>query len=982
MYLKEIEVSGFKSFAEKLNIKLDNNITCIVGPNGSGKSNIVDAVRWVLGEQSVKSLRGDGNMSDVIFSGSLSRKASSVASVSLIFDNSDNYLNIPFTEVSVKRRVYKTGENEYFLNGEKCRLKDITDLFMDSGIGKESFNIISQGEVMQILSTSAHDRRIIFEEASGVLKYKKRKDEANRKLDRTNNNLDRANDIILELEGQVIPLREQSKKAKEYLENKDMLEKSEIALVAYETNEINEKIKETKTELNNLNEQLIISNNNYNKTDGSLINKKEEVKNIEIELNNLNQKLLVVTREKEELNSEKLLIKERSKYKATDSKVHDNIANLKEQSLNLDNEINKLQKEFEIENINYNEIKNKLKEIEEKVLDSNKTREDNLKEYNYKTKEYLELKNKISVLEDRIEQGGNLPYSVKAVLTNPRLTGIDNVLSNLISTNDKFNTALDVAILTSKNYIVCSDEVAAKEAVNYLKDNKLGRATFLPRNVIKPKYIDLETLDVLKRQMGYIDSLNNVVKCDNKYQNIIDNQLGNVILTTDIDSANKIGRVIKNRYRIVTLDGEIINVGGSITGGSLNKTSSIVTEKLELEKLKEKKKMLKHVIFEIENTLKRIDDDKKEIDKELYQYKSEFVNKEELLKTKIALINERQKSSEFITKELSQLEKLVDSSLSHEEEEIINKHALKVQEEDNLVLEINKLTNVRNKSRLELDEMEAKNKEDNQNIRKLENEIKEKEILLSKMDVKIDNYLQILNEDYSMTFEKAFSEYKLDMDPVEARNKVNMYKANIKRIGMVNLDSIEEYERVNERYEFLTSQRDDLLKAKEDLYEIIAEMDEVMKIEFAKTFELIRVEFKKVFRQLFNGGEADLKLTDPDNILETGVDIIASPAGKKLTTITLLSGGEKTLTAISLLFAILNVRTVPFCLFDEVEAALDEANVDNFGKYLDHYKEKTQFLLITHKKKTMEYAKTLYGITMQESGVSKLVSVKLDGVEV
>ena len=973
MYLKEIQASGFKSFADKLNIVLDDNITCIVGPNGSGKSNVVDAVRWVLGEQSVKSLRGDGSMTDVIFSGSKSRNSLNVASVCLVFDNSDNYLKVPYTEVSIKRRVYRTGENEYFLNGEKCRLKDITDLFMDSGIGKESFNIISQGEVQKILSNSPYDRRVVFEEAAEVLKYKKRKEEAIRKLDRTDNNLDRVNDIINELEVQLEPLKEQSTKAKEYLENKKLLENIEVALIAYEIENLNNEYQESKKKIETLHSEIVSLSTNSSGSDA-----KVDILKLEKEINEYNQKLLTLTRQEEKLNGEKNILKERSKYDASEMKVHENITFLKENELKLKNDISLLEQEI---NVNQEALKEKLefiRSLDSEIKSLEEKENSYLREENFKKKDNYDLDNKISVLENFIENGGNLPNSIKNIMNNPRLNGIHDVIGNLVTIDYKFSKALDIALGASKQFLVVDNEMCAKDAINYLKENKLGRCTFFPINVIKPKTVDSETLNILRSEMGYIDTVANMASCSKEYKNIIYNQLGNVLLVTDIDAANRISKRINNRYKIVTIDGEVIHVGGSITGGIISSSRNMFSDKQELERLKKQKNSNFEVIRELEEKSQSILKEKESIISKKDGIQSEYILEQEKINGKNNTLLEYRERLDSTTRELNSLSHVVDSSISKEEERIMNEFYDTQKEKQETELMLRDTTKKRDNLKAMIEEIEAKNKLNNSNLNKKQNELKDLEIKVSKMDVKLDYYLNTLSEDYELTFEKAKEKYQLEIEVEEARVKVNTYKNNIKKIGMVNLASIEEYDKVSERYNFLDGQKKDLLEAKDTLLEIISEMDEVMKEEFLKTFKQIQVEFEGVFKQLFGGGRASLKLTDPDNILETGVEIIASPPGKKLTTISLLSGGEKTLTAISLLFAILNVRPIPFCIFDEVEAALDEANVDNFGKYLDHYKTKTQFLLITHKKKTMEYANTLYGITMQESGVSKLVSVKLE----
>lgn len=980
MYLKEISATGFKSFADKLTISLDGKTTCIVGPNGSGKSNIVDAVRWVLGEQSVKSLRGDSNMSDVIFSGSKNRNALNVATVSLTFDNSDNYINIPYNEITVKRRVYRTGENEYFINNEKCRLKDITDLFLDSGIGKSSFNIISQGEVQKIVSESSYDRRVIFESAAEVLKYKKRKEDALKKLDKTHTNLERVNDIIAELEIQVEPLREQSIKAEEYLKIKNELKNIEVALLSSEITTINEEYQLTKEKIEKLNNEIMNLGVQSNKSDTELLDLKNNLSKIELTIKELNNRLLSLTKEEEKINGEKNILKERQKYDASNSKVHENISSLKEEKLKKENIIH-------LDKIDLDTLQNELESIKSEINNltllgntSKKEYQDSFNEYNEKTKLLADIDHKIGIIEDYINNGGTINNSIKAILNNPRLRGIHQTLGALLEIDEKYLKALDVSLGGSKQFIVVENEDSAKSAINYLKDNKLGRATFFPISVIKPRGVDLDTLNVVRNMQGFISVLMDVVKYDSKYYNVVSNQVGNVLLVDNIDNANKISKVINQRYKIVTLDGDIVHIGGTMTGGSLNTSKSIFEEKHELETLRVKRREIAEVIATLEENIKSSTSKLEDNSEKIRQKEIVLIQTQEKYNAKKSSLDITNEEYNNIINELRSLENLVDSSLSKEEDRIMKLYYETSREKEEVVREIARSTKEKDKISSTIDNIEATNKLNNTSLYTKEKELKTLEINISKMDVLLDNYLRILSEEYEMTYEKAKSNYILEMDTKEARSLVNSYKNRIKQIGMVNVQAIEDYKRVSERYNFLNSQKDDLLNAKDTLLEIINEMDTVMKEEFLTTFNKIDIEFQEVFKQLFKGGSASLKLTNPDDLLETGVDIIASPPGKKLTSINLLSGGEKTLTAICLIFAILNVKPIPFCLFDEVEAALDEANVDNFGKYLNNYKDKTQFLIITHKKRTMEYANTLYGITMQESGVSKLVSVKLDNI--
>ena len=976
MYLKEIKISGFKSFADKLNISLDDDITCIVGPNGSGKSNIVDAVKWVLGEQSVKSLRGSNNMSDVIFSGSKSRNPLNLASVTLIFDNSDSYIKVPYTEIAVTRKVYRSGENEYLINNEKCRLKDINDLFLDSGMGKYAFNIISQGEVGKIISDSPYDRRVIFEEAAGVLKYKKRKEEALRKLDKTNNNLVRVNDIISELEEQIDPLRIQSEAALEYLDAKEKLEGIEIALIANDLDKLNNDYQNSSLLIEKVQNDIILLSKNNVDSDLELEKKKDELNKINENIASLNNEYISLTKEEERINGEKNIIKERSKYDSEDVKVHENIVSLKERKLSLDNKMKSLKSDKEIIDEKIGDINKDVNKIN---VDLNKYNNEHsllIKNINSKKSDIIGMDLKIKSLSDYIEQGGNTSINVKKVLSNPKLKGIHNIISKLIDVDDKYSLALEVALGGAKDYVVVDNPNVAKNCINYLKENGLGRVTFYPLDVIKPRYVEDNVLDILKRQEGFINILANIVDFKDSYRNIIFNQLGNVILVDDIDNANSIAKVISNRYKIVTLTGEVINVGGSITGGNV-KTKSIISEKYELQSLINNKKKMEELVLQLNDEERLVVDKIKILQQDLLKLEKEKLLLNEELGLKKDLFLNYKKEIEEVDLELSNLESVVNDSLQDEEEKILNKYYEVLNKKEELEKKVSLVTLEKEKISSSIEQIEANYRLSNSELRTKEAELKDLEIRNTKMSVKMDNLLMILSDNYSMTFEKAKANYILEIDEDIARKSVNELKNKIKKIGVVNLAAIDEFERVSTRYDFLTKQSKDLESAIETLLQIINELDEVMKKDFIKTFKEIEIEFNNVFKDLFGGGSAKLQLTDKDNVLDTGIDIIVTPPGKKVSTISLLSGGEKTLTAISLLFAILNIKSIPFCLFDEVEAALDEANVDRVGAYFKKYVGKTQLIIITHKKKTMEYAKTLYGITMQESGVSKLVSVKL-----
>lgn len=980
MYLKEIVAVGFKSFADKMDIQLDNEITCIVGPNGSGKSNVVDAVRWVLGEQSVKSLRGDGTMSDVIFSGSKSRKALNVASVELVFDNRDHYLNFDFSEVSIKRKAYRSGENEYFLNHQKCRLKDIVNLLLDTGIGKESFNIISQGEVDKILSHSSGDRRVIIEEAAEVLKYKKRKEEALKKLDKTHDNLSRINDIIGELEGQVEPLRRQSIKAKEYLDNQEKLEKLEVALLSYDIYHDSESVKILVEKRDKLEEKIMDISNTSSNRDVKILEDNHRLDQLQNTLSDKNKRLLEITEEVEKINSERLLLKEKNKNHSSQNAQKSELKKLVEEQAKIEADIHLISEEIEAVQ---NSIKQKNTELSQ--LDSSKNRMQQKKkllhnEYSKIDQEIITLRNKMNVIRHELDELSYLPRVIKQVLSCKKLTGIHQTIGNVIDVDEEFAKALEVSIQSCKNFIITDCEEDSKKAIQYLKEEKLGRATFFPLNIIEPRRVDSHCLTAIQHDQDFICVLSDIVRCDKKYNHIIQNQLGQILVSPDIDCARRLSKKINRHYRIVTLDGDVIHVGGSMTGGDSKNyhNQSSITLKQELNFLKENIFNKEVEKGNIQEEMDQLNTEINKIDEEYFKFTLEKASLNELLGVKNSNYHNFNQKLENILREVNSLKQIVNDTFIDHEKLLLDQYYEKCNIKEKIISDIQALSEEVDALKKNVDEAEALSRLKNSEIRTLEKEKNELDIQINRLEIRLDSMLNTLNEEYSLTFEKARKEYSLEEDSESARSKVSLYKSNIKKLGMVNLESIEEFERVNTRYEFLCSQKDDLLIAENSLLEIMQEMDGVIEQEFMRVYQLVNQEFSTVFKELFGGGSACLALTDPEHILTTGIDIEASPPGKKLSSISLLSGGEKTLTAISLLFAILNVKSVPFCLFDEVEAALDEANVETFGKYLAHYKNKTQFLIITHKKKTMEYADTLYGITMQESGVSKLVSVQLN----
>lgn len=978
MYLKSIKAQGFKSFADKLDLEINPGITGVVGPNGSGKSNIVDAVRWVLGEQSVKSLRGQSGMTDVIFSGSESRDPQKRAMVALTFDNNDNYLKSDFKEVEIKRVVYATGENEYYINNTRVRLKDVTDLFIDSGAGSNAFNIISQGNVTDIVNSKSVDRRVIFESAAGVLKYKKRKEESLRKLEKTEENLMRIKLVIDELAKTVEPLKEQSAVASEYLNFKNELESIDIALIAKEITDFNLEYNTLKNEIENLKDKLVT----FKASDVDEKIESLKFKNLELEnkINDKKEELLKITEDISTLNSEKKLTIERGKYEAKSEVVDANLLRLKEMSLNLDKtiavstkDVTDIEKSINNEREKIEEVKNELLVVKVKKSNSSNA----LMEAN---KSLFLLQNKIDILENNILSADNAPVSVRNILNNPRLHGIHNTIGKLIDIPDKYLIATDIALGGSANYIVVEDENAAMTAIDFLKERKLGRATFYPLNVIKSRFVNNDVINDIKSIKGYIGILSDLINYDIKYKNIIENQLGQVIVVDNVKTLNTIGKLIDYKYRIVSLDGEILHVGGSITGGT-SKKNSMLNEKNELAKLKEDEQKLKidieNLTAEVQNydkTLADLEEKEMVLNKYTILLNDELFNK----KTNLSKIMEEYKE---VQSELDGLNDLKSNKLDKHLEELLESISELTKSKEMLEKDIKNMSSEKQDVTDQINDLEHKQREYNNSYNALNNELKTKEVSVGKIEVKLDNLLETLNNEYNLTFESASLNYTLEMDYDIAKDRVNNLKREINKLGNVNIGAIEEYERVNKRYEFLTTQRSDLENASIELKDIISQMDDIMIDKFAKSFNAIKGEFSKIFKLMFKGGKGELELSDPNDLLNTGIEIIAIPPGKKINSPLSLSGGEKALTAICLLFAMLKIKPSPFVILDEAEAALDEVNVDMFGKYLNEEKDRSQFIVITHKKRMMEYADSLYGITMQESGVSKIVSAKLEEVK-
>ncbi|RDW17864.1 chromosome segregation protein SMC [Oceanobacillus chungangensis] len=1180
MYLKRIESVGFKSFAERINVEFVPGVTAVVGPNGSGKSNIIDAIRWVLGEQSAKALRGT-KMEDIIFQGSDTRKALNVAEVTLVLDNEDHTLPLDYDEVSVSRRVYRSGDSEFYINKQSCRLKDIIDLFMDSGLGREAFSIISQGKVEEILSSKPDERRTIFEEAAGVLKYKQRKKKAEYKLAETQENLNRVEDIIYEIEQQINPLKEQAETAKKYKELKEKLKHQEISFLIAEIEKLHNgwqtllaDIEDQKSKEQGL--QLSIQ-----QKESAIEQEKQRIQALDEEMEAQQSRLLATTEHLEKYEGRKQLLHERTKHfdenkqklgiqknetavkigtmheelireqkKLSDIQadrqktkeaiknlqakleisketIFDQIEDLKSDYIELLN--NQAAKRNEKQSIHsqLKQITGKKDKQADKFQDLLKVREELHEKkveteaaYKVQNKEYLEtaaeiknlkfrletarnsfqesqsklykgyqyienLKSKKEMLDEMKEDFQGFFHGVKAVLKareENQLEHIEGAVIELIDVPSKYITAIETVLGGQAQHIVVKDDQAARNAIMWLKRTNNGRATFLPLKSIQERFITMDMEQKVKLHQGYIGIAASLVNTNERYERAVNHLMGHVIIAESLKDANDIAKIVGRKYRVVTLEGDVVNPGGSMSGGAQKKTNqSLFTREKDIQEITEKltafqKKILlfeqkvqrekqeivtseeqlqqaevtlsvkQQEIQELQATVREVTLKLESLNDNLSIYdqdKNQYMQDSNTLKTRDEQLT---KELEVIANRLESIQKQIDdlseqeSKFKDNQEKLQNEYyqqqvilaeqdeRVKNQREkarmaqnqledlqeqyDTMAVELTNLAEMEQStetaeeidqtietSRLEKEEitasiqqkreertkrternigLETELKEENKKHQIFVQAIQEKEVKVNRLDVELENRLNHLQTEYTITYEKAKQMYEKAEDIEDAKQIVKELKFNIEQLGSVNLGAVDEYERISERYTFLSDQKNDLVEAKQTLYTVINEMDEEMEKRFDFTFNQIKDEFTVVFKQLFNGGHAELKLTDPKKLLDTGVDIVAQPPGKKLQNLSLLSGGERALTAIALLFAILRVRPVPFCILDEVEAALDEANVIRFAKYVKTYSEQTQFIVITHRQGTMEEADVLYGVTMQESGVSRLVSVRLE----
>ena len=971
MYLKKIELHGFKSFADKSVIEFQPGITGIVGPNGCGKSNISDAVRWVLGEQSVKSLRGS-NMSDVIFNGSEDRKAQSVAEVTLVFDNEDRFMNFDYNEVEITRRLYRqNNEAEYLINREPCRLKDIIDLIMDTGLGRDSLSIISQGNISSFADSKPEERRGMFEEAAGVAKYKKRKLESIRKLERTKDNLDRVEDICLELEKQIAPLRRQKEKAEVYLELKDQLQSIEVSVLVKEIENLSASLKELNDSLDSLDKEKvtiegqILLNEQQNET------LKKKMYDLDQEVNGLQGQLLTAMNNVNELETQKVEIDTNRKHILENTDKEDLQARIAQMRAILQDAVNE-----------YNDRVNRYKETKEEKLDLEAAQEKNRSEMMALRQniENLNLqlhnnRNRREQLVDIVENKSGYSYSVRSIMkAKDSLSGIIGVLGDLLESDAQYETALTTALAGAVQFIVTKTDQDAREAIHFLKENKSGRATFLPVEVMKPRSLRDDHLMVCQNFDGYLGVMSDFVRYPQEIESVVLNQLGNIILVDTLKHASALSRATFARYKVVTMDGEVVNIGGSLTGGTNKSQSSNFASKRELEMIKETIVSQEKEINHKKAKLNELDNLAREISHHLLQKQMSFAKLEVVVTNKKSELQVAKSEYESLTHRSVELSEIESGA---QDNQLINELNEAKKLRDRLTESIQAKRELRMSFVNENDKLEETLRASRAHLREIQSEMTQKQVNKAKQETELSNYLLRLNDEYKMTYEFAKEEYTQEINMGEAKENVRLLRHKIDSLGNVNLQAIEDYQEVSTRYETLNSQRLDLINAQDSILKAIDEMDEIMISRFGETFEKINKEFNIVFRNLFGGGKAELRYSDPDNILETGIDIDVQPPGKAVQNITLFSGGEKALIAISCLFAILRVRPVPMCILDEVEAALDVANVERFAKYLREFSTQTQFIVVTHREGTMEECDLLYGATMQQKGVTKLVSVKL-----
>lgn len=964
MFLKRIELQGFKSFADKTVIQFDQDITGIVGPNGCGKSNVNDAIRWVLGEQSVKSLRSGTNMSDIIFSGSEYRKPVNMARVTLVFDNSTRVFDSDFDEIEITRQILRANnEASYFINKTPCRLKDINDLVMDTGLGKDSLSIITQGNISSFADAKPEDRRSLFEEAAGVAKYKKRKKVSLSKLEQTKENLDRLQDILDELERQISPLEKQAKKAEKYISLRDKLSKIEISVLVEDIDQYNEKINQINKELFDIQAMHTSENAELLKQETRLENIRKEMYALDKQINELQGKYTKAMEENYQLERRKIEQDEKRKYML---KVADKKARQKEIQAMLEEARFEYQDRHQRLMQTQQDLNNRRNIVNDLKTKISKARYESDQANNILT----QLQNRRQVLENMMKQPFAHQQGVRSVMqAKNSLSGVYGVVSELLIAHTDKALAVNAALGGSIYQIITKNEADARNAISFLKRNRSGRATFLPLSVCHPRKMNEQVITIASTSPGFLGFASECVDCKEIFDPVKERLLGNVIVVDTLQNANETAKRLRYAYKIVTLDGDIVHTGGSMTGGVTKNQSTPVTMRQELDTINSK----------IEGQKIKADSCLNETD----------ILTQKLQKEKDAIVT--------LQIELAKLENIYatkkakyDSILAEYQELGVDIEENAELAQDDLVVQMSKMHAVLDSLSLEIQSLRQSRFDKGNDAEQLENQIRlvrremnskqsqihNYEMEIVKVKTQLENALNRLSTDYEMTYEYALTK-KEDVEIETAKEEVIQLRQSISRLGNVNLDAPNEYKEVKERFDFMTSQKEDLEKASQQILAAIDEMDQTMISQFTDMFNKINAELDGVFKAMFGGGRASLSMVDPDDVLNTGIDIDVQPPGKMVKNIQTFSGGEKALIAISVLFAILKARTMPLCIFDEVEAALDQANVERFARYLSHYRGQSQFIAVTHRPGTMEQCDTLYGVTMQKDGVSKVLKVQL-----
>lgn len=963
MFLKRIILQGFKSFGNRTVIEFDSEYTGIVGPNGCGKSNVIDAIKWVLGEQSAKNMRGS-SMSDVVFAGAEGKRAVSMAEVSLVFNNDKRQLNSDFNEIEITRRLYKnTNESEYLINNTTCRLRDIVDLVLDTGLGKDSLSIISQGTVQSFAEAKPIERRALFEEAAGVAKYKKRKIESLNKLAKTQDNIDRLNDILQELEKQVSPLKRQAIKAEEYIVKKEQLTKIEVAVIVHEIgNQIND-LETIEQQLFDLNYQETSTRASIQILENASNDLKDEINTIDLDVHKLQSELLNSLNEIQLLEKRKFEVDEKRRYiretGTTKAKVEETLKALNDANVELKDRISRastIEAEIDLLEKEVADLDSKLAETRNKLNQTNNT-------FNY-------LSNRKSVLENLIKTPFEKETGVKLIINNKNvLEGIHDVVSNLFKADEGYQQMVSVALAASLYHIITNDEKSARYAIEFLKKNKAGSATFLPLNVLKPRYVNKEHLFVAENTAGFIGLASDFVDCDEIYDVVILSLLGNVLVTEDLKTATSLAKRLNYQYKIITIDGDVVYRGGTMRGGYNKEVESPLTYQNQLADIVAKEKESRLEIEKLNSDLNRFNKLKEEAQQKLISQKVSLAS----LK---GVVDIKKEKYEKLKEEYDRIKPDSDIDETTYQDELVKSLNDAYAKKD----DISNTIQIKRERRLSANgELQRKYSQ----LRQVRNELldvskhaNDLNIEKAKLLVSRDNHFERLARDYQLTYEYA-SAQKYDVDIESAKESVLILRREISELGNINLDAPKDFQEVNERYTFMNEQLNDLTEAKNKLLDAINEMDEVMTVQFKEMFDKINGSLNEVFTVLFGGGRARLILEDPTDILNTGIDIDVQPPGKSVQNIRLFSGGEKSLIAICVLFAILKARPVPLCIFDEVEASLDQANVDRFARYIHKFTNQTQFIVITHRPGTMTECDVLYGITMQKQGVSNVIRVKL-----